>query len=213
MQTFLLVDDHAIIRTGLKILIQNEYQNAIVEQAFDANSTLAALEKGEFQYLILDINLPGTNTADLIVEVKSKYPLICILLFSMNPESLFAKRYLKLGVNGFLSKDADDKQIKEAIKSIINKKRYYSPDLMEALSDDLLSNNLDSPFDKLSDREFEIAILMMKGLGITDIAKKLNLHTSTVGTYKSKIFEKCHIQSLIELNNLANMYGLNGKKI
>ena len=211
MDAFLLVDDHSIIRSGLKVLIEYDYNNAVIDEAIDGDSAYEAIKNNNYNLVILDINLPDTDTINLISNIKILKPTLPILIFSMNPELIFAKRYLKLGVNGFLNKEADNAQIREAIRSVLNKKRFLSNELQQFLSDEAILGVKETPFSQLSDREFEVALHLIKGKGISEIAAFLHLHTSTVGTYKGKIFEKCEVSSLVELNELAKIYNVTGR--
>jgi DNA-binding NarL/FixJ family response regulator len=210
MYSILLVDDHAIIRSGLKLLIESDYKSAEIDEAIDGDSAYAAVKAKNYDLIVLDINMPGTDTINLIENIKLLRPSILILLFSMNPELVFAKRYLKLGVNGFLNKEADNTQIIEAIRCVLLKKRYLSQELQQFLSDEAISGVQETPFSKLSDREFEVALLIIKGKGISEIANFLHLSTSTIGTYKGKIFEKCSVSSVVELHELAKVYNVSG---
>jgi DNA-binding NarL/FixJ family response regulator len=125
----------------------------------------------------------------------------------MNAENMYAKRYLKLGAMGYLRKDASGPEIIKAISTVLNNKRYISPELNEKLLTDLQSNHpAENPFDKLSPREFEIVQHLANGNSVAEISQKLNLHTSTIGTHKARIFEKLECKNIIELNNLAKVH-------
>jgi DNA-binding NarL/FixJ family response regulator len=208
MPRILLVDDHSIIRSGLRILIEASIDKASIDEAVNGNEAFALFKANKYQLVILDINLPGTDTINLIENMKLMEKDVLILIFSMNPELVFAPRYLKLGVNGYLNKEANDVTIEHAIKSILTKKRYMSPELLEHLSFQAIEGVRETPFSLLSDREFEVALHLIKGKAITEIASFMHLHISTIGSYKTKVFQKCGVNSSIELNELAKVYNI-----
>jgi DNA-binding NarL/FixJ family response regulator len=127
----------------------------------------------------------------------------------MNAEEVYAKRYLKIGAMGYLRKDAPNKEIERAITTVLNNKTYVSPELTQKIISDMQSKKeSENPFDKLSAREFEIVQHLAQGESVAEISKKLNVHTSTVGTHKARIFEKLHCHNIIDLTNLAKAHNV-----
>ena len=127
----------------------------------------------------------------------------------MNSEEMFAKRYLRMGAMGYISKDAPLNEIKNAIESALKNNRYISPGLKEKLAMDVLdNNNQENQFDKLSPREFEIVQHLVHGDSVSEISKILNLHTSTIGTHKARIFEKLHCHNIVELTMMAKVHNI-----
>lgn len=208
MYTFLLVDDHSVIRTGLKLIIQNQYANALIDEAENGKVALQSVEMTNYNLVILDLNIPETDTANLISEFKVLRSDIKILLFTMNSENMFAKKYLKLGINGFLSKDGPNDEIIEAIENILKNGSYLSANLKKQLSIEVLDGIKETPFSNLSNREFEVAQLLIQGKKVTEISNILKLHTSSIATYKSKIFEKCQVENVLDLYQLAKLYNI-----
>jgi DNA-binding NarL/FixJ family response regulator len=123
----------------------------------------------------------------------------------MNSEELYAKRFIKLGVRGYLSKESRTEEIRKAITSVLNGEIYVSKKVRKDLSEDL-KKGADNPFHKLSDREMQTVKYLLHGYSLPEIKKILNIHSSTIGTYKTRIFEKLKIKSLGELSELAKMY-------
>jgi two-component system, NarL family, invasion response regulator UvrY len=205
MYKILLADDHSIVRSGIKLLIKEDIQATIIE-SFDGHSSLAEIKKQDFDLVLLDINMPNTDTGTLISNILTIRPETKILIFSMNPEETFGKRYLMLGVKGFLSKEATDAEIKIAIKQVLDGKKYISKRLGQILTEEALGNKSENPFDMLSERELEVAKHLIKGASISQMTEILSLHTSSIGTYKSRIFEKLNVKNVIELNELARLY-------
>lgn len=208
MIRILLADDHAIIRAGLKTYIQSIIPDSLIEETYDGNSTFEKIKLNDYALIILDINMPATDSLGLVSNILAVKPDSKILMFSMNSEEIFAKKYLNIGALGYLNKDASANEIKQAIDNVMNNKRYISSSLTQALTDTALGRrvNNQNPFDLLSARELEIVRHLMKGESVSQIGAYLNLHTSTVGTHKSRIFEKLNCKNVIEINELARLH-------
>ena len=159
---------------------------------------------------LLDVQMPNTDTFGLLEYITIKFPQTKVLIFSMNSESVFAKRFLKAGAKGFVSKNSPLDELIKAIDLALNNKRYISEQLQNQLADELASDeSAINPFDKLHPKEFEIATLFIYGETIAGVSKILNVKASTVGLYKNKIFDKLAVTSLIELQNLYKMHHTN----
>lgn len=120
----------------------------------------------------------------------------------MSSETLYGKRFIKAGADGYLSKDGSVDEVKKAIETVLNGRRYISANLMDAF----IGEEQKNPFNTLSDREFEIASLLLTGLSINEIAGKIHLQSSTVGTYKARIFEKLNVSNILQLKEQAALY-------
>ncbi len=209
MSDILLVDDHAIVRTGLKLLIHDFLSHTNIEEAHDGDSALKKIKQKDYDLVIMDVNMPQTDSFGIVQTILSFKPSTKIIMFSMNAEEVYAKRYLKMGAMGYLRKDATNQEIEKAITSVLNNKTYVSPELTQKLLFELQSKQEpDNPFDKLSSREFEIVQHLAQGDSVAEISKKLNVHTSTVGTHKARIFEKLHCHNIIDLTNLAKAHNV-----
>jgi two-component system invasion response regulator UvrY len=208
MVNVLLADDHAIIRAGLKIFIENYLSHAVIDEAWDGDSAFKQIKEKDYQLIILDVNMPNTDSFGLVSNIIALKPQANILMFSMNSEEIYAKKYLQLGAKGYLSKASSEDEIKIALDNVINAKRYISPKLSQAFTEDALGNKPNNPFDTLSPREFEIVLHLVRGESLTDICSTLSLQTSTVGTFKARIFEKLNCNNLIDLNALAKVYNI-----
>ncbi|MGH2645919.1 MAG: response regulator [Ginsengibacter sp.] len=210
MIRILLADDHVIIRAGLKTYIQNIMPHSSVEEAYDGNSTFEKIKQNNYALIILDINMPSTDSFGLVSNILAVKPDSKILMFSMNSEEIFAKKYLNIGALGYLNKDASADEIKQAINNVMSNKRYISPSLTQTLTDSALGKKASNqnPFDLLSPRELEIARHLMKGESVSQIGECLNLHTSTVGTHKARILEKLNCKNVIGINELARLHNI-----
>ncbi|MDO9374841.1 MAG: response regulator transcription factor [Bacteroidota bacterium] len=208
MKKFLLIDDHVVVRAGLSTLLQKAFEPAEVFEAANGESALQKLAEQKFDLVILDIQMPNTDAQILLTEILRKYPGLKVLIFSMSAESVHAKRYLKFGAKGFVSKEAPLEDIIKAIKIILENRRYISEALASHLANEAFETQTDNPFNKLSAREFEIASLLLTGLTVSSIAAKFDIKVSTVGTHKARMFEKLGVSNLLELKEVANIYNL-----
>jgi two-component system invasion response regulator UvrY len=209
MPDILLVDDHSIVRTGLKLLIHDFLPHADIEEADNGGSAVRKIKEKNYDLVVMDVNMPETDSFGTIENILALKPGTKIIMFSMNAEEVYAKRYLKLGAMGYLRKDAPNNEIEKAINTVLNNKTYVSPELTQKLLLDMKSKNeTENPFDKLSAREFEIVQHLAQGDSVAEISKKLNVHTSTVGTHKARIFEKLQCHNIIDLTNLAKAHNV-----
>ncbi|MES2431782.1 MAG: response regulator transcription factor [Bacteroidota bacterium] len=208
MKKFLLVDDHVVVRSGIHGLISEIFKPCEVHEAADGETATEKLKQNVYDLIMMDIQMPKTDTLGLMEYIHIKYPEAKVLIFSMSAENIYAKRFLKAGAKGFLSKDSPLEEIKKAINLVLNNRKYISDSLAIALADDSISDNPANIFDKLSPREFEIVSLLLSGQTVSDISKSLNLQVSTVGTHKARIFEKLGVTNILELKELANSYNL-----
>jgi two-component system invasion response regulator UvrY len=204
MSKILIVDDHSIVRTGIKMLLEGQ-PNMFADEADDGRAALNLIKDRKYDLMLLDINMPGMDCDQLINAVSGVDPDLNILIFSMNEEELFARHYLKLGVKGFLSKRSPPDEIIYAIKQVLNGKRYISRELAEMLSG-LSELKNENPFLSLSQRELTVVGHLLRGMKISKIGELMNLHASTVSTYRTRIYEKLNIKSLIDLTELARIH-------
>jgi DNA-binding NarL/FixJ family response regulator len=208
MPNLLLVDDHSVIRRGMKIIIENFIPHVAIDEAQDGDSAYEKIKEKDYDLVILDVNMPNTDSFGLVTNILALKPAMKILMFSMNDEEVYAKRYLKMGVMGYVKKDEPESEIKKAITTVLNNKKYVSQKLSQIMIGDLHRNNADNPFDNLSPREFEIAQHLIRGESLADICNKLTLHSSTVGTHKARIFEKLKCKNIIDLSALAKVHNI-----
>jgi len=208
MKKFLLIDDHAIIRSGLKDLLLHIYHPAEIHEAENGDTAVKLLKQNEYSLVTMDVQIPGTDTVGLMEYIHITFPALKVLIFSMSAENIYAKRFLKAGAKGFISKDEPLDEIKKAIDLILNGRTYISDNLAQLLAEASFSDTPENPFNKLSAREFEIASLLLSGQTLSEIAKTHNLSVSTVGTHKARLFEKLGVNNLLDLQEMARSYNL-----
>jgi len=208
MMKFLLIDDHEVVRSGINGLLSEIYKPCEVSEASNTEMATEKLKQTTYDLIMMDIQMPNSDSLGMMEYIRIRYPDARVLIFSMSSENIYAKRFLKAGAKGFLSKDSSLDEIKKAINVVLNNRRYVSDALAESLAFNSISNTPENPFEKLSQREFEIASLLLSGQTVSEVSKSLNLQTSTVGTHKSRIFEKLNIDNILELKELATSYNL-----
>jgi two-component system invasion response regulator UvrY len=205
-KNFLIIDDHEALRSGVKYLLLDLFKPCNVFEAFDEQSAVQQLKERSYQLIIMDVQMPDLNSIGLMEHIKTNYEDSRVLIFSMSAEKVYAKKFLKAGAKGYISKSAGLSELEKAIEIILLGRKYISETLAEHLAVDLVKGKGDNPFEKLSSREFEIAILLTIGKTVTAISKMLSINTSTVGTHKSRIFEKLGVNNLVELVEIAKAY-------
>jgi len=208
LKKFLIVDDHVIVRSGIKFLLSEVYQLAELHEASDGDSATQKLKEHNFDLIMLDIQMPKTDSFALMEYIHIKYPQARVLVFSVSAENTYARRFMKAGAYGFVSKESPLEEIIKAINLVLNDRKYISESLAYKIAEDSFAGRSDNPFNKLSPREFEIVALLLNGQTVSDISQSLNIQTSTVGTHKARLFEKLNITNILELKELALAYNL-----
>ena len=208
MRKFLLIDDHFVVRSGTRGLLYELFKPCEVDEAFDGTSAIEKIKKNSYDLVMMDVKMPNTDTFGLMEHIHIRYPDLKVLVFSMSGENIYAKRFLKAGAMGFLSKESSPEEIQKAITLILNGRKYISNSLAIILAEESFSDKPANVFSKLSIREFEIASLLLAGQSLSEISKTLNLQASTVGTHKARLFEKLGITNILELKELATAYNL-----
>jgi two-component system invasion response regulator UvrY len=208
----LIADDHTIVRSGIRLIIQDLLPSAVFDEASNGDQVISYVKKNDYEMIVLDINMPDTDSITLVTNLFAYREQCKILIYSMNSEDLYAKRFIKLGVLGYLNKESRSEEIRKAITCVLRGDIYISKKLKKDLGEDL-KKGADNPFEKLSDREIQTVKYLLHGYSLLEIRKILNVHSSTVGTYKTRIFEKLKIKTVRDLGELARMYQLEISKL
>lgn len=204
-----IVDDHEIIREGLKKILKEESDLVVVGEAQNGDEVLQNIKDIDCDIMLLDMNMPGRSGLELLGDIKSLKPQLHILVLSIHPEDKFALRTLKSGASGYLCKDTALEELVVAIRKVHTKGRYLSTTLAEQLAFDFMPEKDQLPHEQLSNREQEIMVMLASGKKVKEIAADLQLSISTVFTYRVRIFEKLKIKSNVELTH----YALNNKLV
>jgi two-component system, NarL family, invasion response regulator UvrY len=199
----LIADDHPVVRGGLKEILVHHLEGVVCGEAENAQQVLAQVQRHAWDLLILDITMPGRSGYDILGDLKVLQPDLPILVLSMHPEDLYAKRALKAGARGYLKKESAPEELTQAVRKLLAGGRYVSPTLAEQFARDLHESTDRPVHETLSTREFEILVMMGSGKTVSQIADVLHLSGSTVSTYRARVLEKMKMATTAELMRYA----------
>lgn len=209
MKNFLLIDDHEIVRSGVKTVLLELFKPCEIFEASNEKEALEQYKARKYDLIIMDVQMPDTDSAGLLKNIKIKNPDAKVLVFSMSAENLYAKRFMKLGAMGFVTKNSGLSELIKAINLALNNRKYISEAFAEILAGEAGDEKSSNPFESLSSREFEIVSLIIHGKSLNEISDLLSIHSSTVSTHKSRLLEKLGVKNLPELLELARAFNLN----
>lgn len=207
MIKIILADDHCLVRTGLRRLLDDVDNLSVVAEADNGNDAIAHVKEHNPDIAILDINMPDLNGMKTTEILRRDYPELKIVIISMHSDELFPQRLIKAGANAYLTKDSGIAEIIHAIHEVMASRNYICTEVAQKLALSNTSNNGASPFKTLSKRELEVLGLMIKGLKVSDISEKLSLSPKTVSTYRYRLLGKLSVDNDIELTKLAMQHG------
>lgn len=198
-----LADDHALVRSGLKLILSEALPDAKFGEAGNCRQAFAATIENHWDLVILDISMPGRGGLDVLKEITAQRPKTPVLVLSMYAEKQFAVRALRAGAAGYLTKASAATELVKAVEHILAGGRYVSAVLAELLAAELGHTNGGVLHERLSAREFEILRLIASGKTVKEIAYELNLSHNTISTYRTRILEKMKMRTNAELTNYA----------
>ncbi|RAJ15100.1 response regulator transcription factor [Olleya aquimaris] len=191
----LVVDDHVILRKGIIQILKNEFSNASFIEASNGIEALKLLTKKVLDIALIDISMPKIDGIEVVKKAKSSQISTPILILSMQPEEQYAIRVLKAGAHGFLKKDCDPEVLIEAVKKVLDGKKYISENVANMLVNTTTYKPVDSLIELLSDRELEVVRLMASGKSVKEIAQSISLSANTISTYRSRILQKLNLKN------------------
>ena len=197
MIRFLIADDHALMRRGLIQLLSEDFPDSLFGEAWNAHQIFEKVQEQEWDLVVLDINLPDKSGLDVLKQLKSAHPGLSIFVLSVHKEEEYAVRVLKAGASGYLSKDSAPEELVKAVRKILGGGRYVSPSLGEKLAFELEKG--EDAHKMLSDREYQVMLMIASGKSITEIADTFCLSVHSISTYRSRIFEKMGFKNNAEL--------------
>ncbi len=202
-----LVDDHDIVRTGLRMVLEKEKDFEVVGEMADGETAVREIRRLRPKVVLLDLSLPGVSGVEVARKLLQSQPELGIIALTSMKKVSFPKMLIELGAMGYLTKDNPAEEVILAIRKVAAGKRYICQEIAQKITEDLMSGN-QSPFDELSARELEVLLMALKGMKPTSIAEDLNLSPKTVSTYRHRIFEKLGVETDVELMKLAMEHGL-----
>jgi len=208
MLNFLIVDDHEIVRAGVKNVLRMAFKTDDIAEACNEVTTRAMLQQKKFEMIIMDVQMPQTDTIGLVSFIRGNYPDSKLLMFSMTPEKIYANKFYNIGVMGFVSKSAGLNELSKAIDLVLNNRQYFSESFLEHLAQGDTFSRFENPFKKLSSREMEVVFELMKGINIAQIANQLSINSSTLASHKAHIFNKLDVNNLSELIAICRLHNV-----
>ena len=203
MIKILIADDHAIVREGLKQIVEEAADMVVADEASSGHEVLDKARNNEYDVVVLDISMPGRDGVDILKQLKSQKPHLPILVFSMHPEEQYAIRVLKAGAAGYLTKESASDELITAIRRVSTGRKYVSSSLAEKLAFNLERDPEKPCHEILSDREYQVMCMIAVGKRIKEIAEELCLSVKTISTYRARILEKMKLKNNSELMHYA----------
>lgn len=205
----LVLDDHAIIRRGIVQILSEHPSVVIVGEAGDYASMRAAVRNaGDIDLLVTDINMPGKDGIEVLKLLRDEMPKLKVLVLSMYPEDQYAVRAFRAGADGYLNKASAPEKLLEAVETVLAGRKYVTPEITQALLQNLTTVHQAAPHEKLSDREYQTLKLIASGMRLSEIADELALSPKTVSVYRARILEKMGMGNNAELTHYAIKNGL-----
>lgn len=203
-----IADDHPLIREGLRRLLAAEPDLAVAGEVASGTELLEGLARVEADVLVMDMNMPGRPGMETLADVRARRPDLTVLILTMHPEDYLAVRTLRAGAAGYITKDSAPEELLRAIRKVAGGGRYISPGVAERLADAMDLTIDRPPHEGLSDREYEVLILIARGRTSAEIAETLAVSPATVSTYRSRVMEKMGMSTVTELMHYAISRGL-----
>jgi two-component system invasion response regulator UvrY len=204
----LIVDDHTVVREGLKQILSRLPECEDVGEAVDGAQALRQVRDQEWDLVLLDVGLPGGNGLEALKRIKEEKPRLPVLILSMFPEDQYALRVLRAGANGYLTKESAPDQLLSAVREAVAGRKYISPGVGAQLALSLDATRGESPHAALSDRELEILLSIARGATVGEIAQDLHLSVKTVSSYRTRVLEKLQLKNNAQLMLYAMRRGL-----
>lgn len=191
----LVVDDHVVVRDGLKQLLAGKYPDAIFGAAGNAQAALDLLDNATWDVMLLDLAMPGRGGLDVLSQLKAIQPTTKVLVLTMHPVDQYAVRVLKSGACGYLTKESAAEEVVAAVEKVLAGGKYVTAALAEKLMSNLSEPAEKNPHEILSDREYQVLLQLAAGKSVKEIGAELSLSVKTISTYRARIFEKLHFKS------------------
>ncbi len=201
----LVVDDHALIRKGLKQILDDTDDLRVTGEAETGMQAIKMARKNAYDLVLLDIGMPDKHGIDVLKQLKLDQPQLQVLILSMHPDDQYAMRSLRAGAAGYLNKQSAPAQLVSAIRQVASGKKYISNELAEQLANDLTHDHQELPHKTLSNREYQTLCLMASGKSLSEMADIMSLSAKTVSVYRSRMLEKMNLRNNAE----AIRYALN----
>jgi two-component system invasion response regulator UvrY len=204
-----IVDDHAIVRSGLRQFLSDNVDLRVTGEAANGRDALELARGGDVDVLLMDISMPDQSGVDALGAIRARFPDLPVLILSGFPETHYATALLRQGASGYLNKECDPEDIANAIRTVSRGRRYISPAVAELLADGMAGGDTDkAAHESLSERELQVFLRLAKGETVGDMAKAMFLSVKTVSTYRTRVLEKLKLNTNSDLTYYALKNGL-----
>lgn len=203
-----LVDDHELVRTGIRRIIEDVRGMKVVGEADSGEDSVKWCRANHADVILMDMNMPGIGGLEATKKILRFNPDIKIIVLTIHTENPFPTKVMQAGASGYLTKGAAPDEMVNAIRMVNSGQRYISPEIAQQMALSQFSASSDNPFKELSERELQIMLMITKGQKVTDISEQLNLSPKTVNSYRYRLFSKLDIGGDVELTHLAIRYGM-----
>ncbi|MEP6940939.1 MAG: response regulator [Rudaea sp.] len=212
MIRIVLVDDHALVRTGLRMIVEKQPDMEVCGEADDGHTGLQLIRRERPDIALVDLHMPTVSGIEVTDRVRRAKLSTYVVILTMASEAPFPRKLLDAGASGYLTKGCPAEELVRAIRQVADGRRYISSDVAQQLALQNIDGNAASPFDELSTRELEVAMMLAQGLSASQIADRLKLSAKTIATYKYRLFDKLAIGNVVTLAHLAATHGLTDLK-
>ena len=208
MIRIVIVDDHAIVRAGLRQYFSTQVDLRVTGEAASGREALELVRRGDLDLVLMDLSMPDQSGVDALAAIKAREPDLPVLILSGYPETHYATTLLRQGASGYLNKECDPEEIVKAIRTVVRGRKYITPAVAESLADGLGVDSEKQAHELLSEREFQVFLRLAKGETIGAMAEAMFLSVKTVSTYRTRVLEKLKLSSNSELTYYAMTNGL-----
>ncbi len=208
MIRIVIVDDHAIVRTGLREFFSTQVDLRVTGEAATGREALDLVRRGDLDVVLMDLSMPDQSGVDALAAIKARAPDLPVLILSGYPEAHYATTLLRQGASGYLNKECDPEEIVKAIRTVVRGRKYITPAVAELLADGLGADSDKQAHELLSEREFQVFLRLAKGETISHMADSMALSVKTVSTYRTRVMEKMKLSTNSDLTYYALKNGL-----
>ena len=211
LKRIIIADDHAVVRTGLQLILDETTDMSICEEAANGDELIEKLRRDRYDLVLLDISMPGKDAMDVLKEIKTTWERTPVVIFSMNPDEVYAVRMIRNGASAYINKETRPQQIVEILRTVLAGKKYFTQQQSAMLAELVIEpEKKDSSLvhESLSDREFQIFFMLASGMKKTEIAEKLAISKHTIGNHRSNIMHKMKLETNSQLTRYAIHHGI-----
>ena len=211
LKRIIIADDHAVVRTGLQLILDETTDMSICDEAANGDELIEKLKHNRYDLVLLDISMPGKDAMDVLKEIKTTWERTPVVIFSMNPDEIYAVRMIRNGASAYINKETDPKRIIEILRIVLSGKKYFTQQQGSMLAEWVIEpeRSVDSLLhETLSDREFQIFFMMASGMKKSEIAGKLAISKHTIGNHRTNIMHKMNLTTNSDLTRYAIRNGI-----